>query len=260
LFGTTHFLRPGFKWRSPALDRIVSQADELVVETYIAPGATQDEAALMSLTILSEPRPILERVPAERREALKSAIAKTGVPLEALSLVKTWVAAMMLGLSDLLEEWGVERPEDAPGVEDALEAEFRAAGKPILSVEEPKAGLEAFNSLTEEDQVKLLLETLEAARADTGAKTTEEDALAADDRLWVSGRYEEAYAATMKDFPPVLFEGLVRRRNQAWTSWLAERLKKPGTSLFAVGAAHLAGEASVQGMLEARGLKVERFD
>src|SRR5687767_14816008 len=39
LFGTVHMLPPGFKWRSRAVDRIIAEADELVVETYEAPGA-----------------------------------------------------------------------------------------------------------------------------------------------------------------------------------------------------------------------------
>ncbi len=53
---------------------------------------------------------------------------------------------------------------------------------------------------------------------------------------------------------------LVRRRNAAWTLWLEERLKKPGTLLFAVGAGHLAGRESVQAMLAKRGLQVKRID
>ncbi|HEX8064372.1 MAG TPA: TraB/GumN family protein [Allosphingosinicella sp.] len=51
-----------------------------------------------------------------------------------------------------------------------------------------------------------------------------------------------------------------RRRNAAWTQWLEERLKKPGTLLFAVGAGHLAGRESVQAMLAKRGLSVKRID
>jgi uncharacterized protein YbaP (TraB family) len=64
----------------------------------------------------------------------------------------------------------------------------------------------------------------------------------------------------MADFPPELFEGLVVKRNAAWTRWLKQRLDRPGTVLFAVGAAHLAGPQSVQKMLAASGLQAKRVD
>jgi hypothetical protein len=49
-------------------------------------------------------------------------------------------------------------------------------------------------------------------------------------------------------------------RNRDWTAWLIERLEKPGTVLFAVGAGHLAGPESVQQMLATRGLEAQRID
>jgi uncharacterized protein YbaP (TraB family) len=51
---------------------------------------------------------------------------------------------------------------------------------------------------------------------------------------------------------------LLRARNAAWADWLAKRLDQPGSVLVAVGAGHLAGGLSVQTMLAAKGLKVER--
>ena len=57
---------------------------------------------------------------------------------------------------------------------------------------------------------------------------------------------------------PALEEALFRRRNAAWTEWLAARLDRPGTVMVAVGAGHLAGAGSVQAMLETRGLEVTR--
>jgi uncharacterized protein YbaP (TraB family) len=78
--------------------------------------------------------------------------------------------------------------------------------------------------------------------------------------LWARGDVEGLAASFVKDLPPFLVEPLVRRRNQAWTSWLVSRLERPGTILFAVGAGHLAGPDSVQRMLAARGLTVTRVN
>jgi uncharacterized protein YbaP (TraB family) len=52
---------------------------------------------------------------------------------------------------------------------------------------------------------------------------------------------------------------LIRKRNAAWADWLTKRLDKPGTIFVAVGAGHLAGEDSVQTMLDAKGLRATRL-
>ena len=253
LFGTTHLLPPGCKWRSPAFDAVAKEADALAVETYIPPEE-EDDPSFLRAVMLETPVPILKRVPKKDRAALKAAVAASGLAANDLAHVKTWMAAVFLGIAQQLDGWGVEEPGDAPGVEDVIEAEFRAAGKAILSVEEPTAGLDAFDAMSEREQVTLLLEAIAAPAADAELDP------AAEDRAWATGRFEERWDTFMKDFPPVLYDGLVTKRNAAWTVWLEERLKKPGTLLFAVGAAHLAGPDSVQKMLAARGLEARRFD
>jgi uncharacterized protein YbaP (TraB family) len=51
---------------------------------------------------------------------------------------------------------------------------------------------------------------------------------------------------------------LLVRRNANWAKWVKGRLDQPGTVLVAVGAGHLAGEQSVQTMLEQQGVNVTR--
>jgi uncharacterized protein YbaP (TraB family) len=63
----------------------------------------------------------------------------------------------------------------------------------------------------------------------------------------------------METLPPPLYEALITRRNRNFAAWLAQRLDRPGTVLFAIGAGHLAGRVSVQSMLESRGLHVQRI-
>jgi uncharacterized protein YbaP (TraB family) len=256
LLGTTHMLAPGFKWRSRAVDKAVAEADELVVETYEPPGSDPDVAYLRAV-LLDKPRPVLERVPPEHRAALAATLKRHDMGLENAALLRTWMLAVMLGYAQDLEGWGVDDMEDAPGVEDWLEKRFRKAKKPISGVEGPEAGLDAFNALPEEKQVELLIETILPAAED---EAEEAETPSGSDHLWAQGRYEEAYARDMADFPPELFDGLVVKRNAAWTRWLKQRLDRPGTVLFAVGAAHLAGPQSVQTMLAASGLQTKRVD
>lgn len=254
MFGTIHALPPGFRWRSAALDKAVGESAELVVETYSPPGseAGLDEAATGFFA--AKAVPILERVPKKKRKRLKQAIEESGVPLPVLDRMHSWAAAMTLGIAQMLAEYGVDDPDEAPGVEDVLEETFRVAGKPILSVEDGQAVLASMSALPENVQTQLLLEAIAPPAA--GDVTAFGEA----ESEWVAGRAEALDLESEAGFPPALFDVLVRRRNAAWTLWLEERLKKPGTLLFAVGAGHLAGRESVQSMLAKRGLRVKRID
>jgi uncharacterized protein YbaP (TraB family) len=110
------------------------------------------------------------------------------------------------------------------------------------------------SALPEAVQTELLLEAIAPASGPSAAT------LGVGEADWVAGRAEALDLEAEPGFPPALFDVLVRKRNAAWTAWLEERLKKPGTLLFAVGAGHLAGRESVQAMLARRGLRVKRID
>lgn len=256
MLGTIHVLPPGFKWRSAAVDKAVGESAELVVETYEPPG-TGAAAGLgpASGFFADKPVPILKRVPRDKRKPLKAAIQASGLPLPVLDRMHSWAAAMTLGIAQMLGEYGVEDPAQAPGVEDVLEADFRDAGKPISSVEDGDAVLASMSALPEAVQTQLLLEAIEPMPA--GPPT---EPAPAGELEWVAGNDAAMSLEGEDGFPPALFDVLVRRRNAAWTEWLEARLKKPGTLLFAVGAGHLAGRESVQAMLARRGLRVKRID
>jgi uncharacterized protein YbaP (TraB family) len=258
MFGTIHALPPGFRWRSAALDKAVGEAAELVVETYEVPDseAKPDDLAGVEGFFGADKVPILKRVPRSKRKALKAAIAASGVPAPVFDKMHSWAAAMTLGIAQMMAEYGIDDPDQAPGVEDVLEAHFRGAGKPILSVEDGDKVLASMSALPEKVQTELLIEAIAPTAGEDGG-AGEPGAIEAD---WVAGRSEALDLALEPGFPPAMFDVLVRRRNAAWTLWLEERLKKPGTLLFAVGAGHLAGRESVQAMLASRGLRVKRID
>jgi uncharacterized protein YbaP (TraB family) len=252
MFGTIHVLPPGFRWRSAALDKAVGEASELVVETYEPPGAAEVEPAGF---FADHAPPILDRVPKDKRAPLAAAIEASGLPIDYFDRMHSWAAAMTLGIAQMLGEYGVEDPAEAPGVEDVLEEAFRGAGKPISSVEDGDAVFAALSALPEPVQTQLLIEAIEPVPADAPAAPA-----GAAELEWVAGHDGAMSLEGEAGFPPALFDVLVRRRNAAWTEWLEARLKTPGTLLFAVGAGHLAGRESVQAMLARRGLRVKRVD
>ncbi|MFK7841775.1 MAG: TraB/GumN family protein, partial [Sphingorhabdus sp.] len=58
---------------------------------------------------------------------------------------------------------------------------------------------------------------------------------------------------------PKTREYLLVARNKDWVEQLDNRSQSSGTSLVAVGAAHLAGPDAVQATLEKRGYKIEKI-
>ena len=97
LFGTIHLLPPNMQWRSATFDKAAAGSDTLVIETDIDesnPTATIGE--LFKLAISPGLPPLAERVKPEKRAALATAIAKSGIPVAALDKMETWAAALAL--------------------------------------------------------------------------------------------------------------------------------------------------------------------
>ena len=254
LFGTIHMLPPGLEWRSAAFERVVDAADELVLE--VAEDADDDDfAAIAAMFRTSEPVPLLDRVSRDRRQGLREMIEQLGMTVETFDGVQTWAAAMTIAVAGLIQAYAGEdgTPEDLPGVEDALRVDFTRSGRPISGVETGVQQLQFLSGLSPATQQAMLEQMVDAYR------TGDPDYTAPNEDGWVRGDVVDI-AAEMAELPPELFDVLVTRRNTRWTAWLIDRLERPGTVLFAVGAGHLAGRDSLQSMLAARGLTVRRVN
>ena len=249
LFGTIHALPPAYKWRDATLDSAFAKADTLVLEAILDPDPVKSSALLLGMGRTAGLPPLIDRVPEAKRATLASLIARSKLPIAFLNGMETWSAALMLvGVS--LGDLGIGPDE---GVEHKLEAEFRAAGKPVDGLETAAQQLGYFDALSEEGQREFLLTLLDDPKK---AKEDFNKMLTA----WSKGD-EAGIAASFDDeieLSPRLREILLIKRNATWAEWLAKRLNKPGTVLVAVGAGHLAGPSSVRTMLAARGYKVER--
>jgi uncharacterized protein len=250
LFGTIHVLPAGYKWRDGAIDKAMGEAKSLTLETVLDadPGAVA--RVLLSVGMKEGLPPLAERVPPAKRAALARLAGKSGVPMAVLDRMKSWAAAVALTGASFGE---IGLTPGSEGVEPQLTKLFRAAGKPVDGLETVEQQLGFFDALPEKAQRTFLVSTLDdpkKARADF-------DKMVA---AWVRGDVRGLDRAFSEDpeFTPELRDLLVARRDRNWADALTERLKKPGTSFVAVGAGHLVGSDSVQRMLAAKGLKVER--
>ena len=256
LFGTVHVLHPELRWRSAAFNRIVREAQELVLELSDREmaGASVDAFAMMRM---SKSVPVLQRVSADRREGLARMMRELQIPEGSLDNLETWAVAVILGVSQMAREYAggegsaSQAAESAGGVEETLTREFRANGRPISGVETAMDQIGAFRGTPLRVQQAMLDEAVDAY-------ISGEQAGDPDETDWISGNLD-GIAAEMDTLPPELYETLITRRNRNFANWLAQRLNRPGTVLFAIGAGHLAGRVSVQSMLESQGLRVQRI-
>ncbi len=265
LFGTIHVLPKKLKWRSAALNRIVKEADALIVETTETDEEKEDGFDKMFDRMIIaglQQKPLIERVKPENRDALKLLAKEIEIPLGLLDILPAWMVPFMVFFrsidgTDISGEYGVET---------ILEAEFNKAKKPILSIEDGDAVFASLSALPQGEQLAMIDDMLaEIREAQVVSLVPSEEAPAptttdyADDIGWAKGLHEIlAENLTEAELGKSMYRVLLTDRNAAWTEWLIKRLDQPGNILVAVGAGHLTGEDSVQKMLEARGMTVER--
>ena len=111
LFGTVHVLHPELRWRSAAFDRIVREAQELVLELSDEEMSTNAVDALAMMR-MGKSIPILQRVSAARREGLARMLRELQIPEGSLDGLETWVPDMHLTRVPGATHWIVhEQPE-----------------------------------------------------------------------------------------------------------------------------------------------------
>jgi uncharacterized protein YbaP (TraB family) len=250
LFGTIHLLPAGYEWRTQRLNQAMASSNGLVVETLIdTKNPAELASVMMRLGLNPSAPPLASRVPADKRAALEAAVKASGVPMAALDRMETWAAAFTL-IGIQFRALGLQAEE---GVETVLKSSFSQAGKPIGQLETNAEQLGFFDALPEEAQRELLVAALDQPAT---AKAQFDQMLAA----WTRGDVQAIAKTFNTDMAgsPELMDALLRRRNANWARWIETRMAQPGTVMVAVGAGHLAGEASVQDLLQRRGLKVTR--
>ena len=250
LFGTIHLLPSGYQWRTPRIDQAVTSSNGLVVETIIDTEKPAEIAGvMMRLGLNPNMPPLASRVPAARQAALQAAVKASGVPMAAFDRMETWAAAFTL-IGTQFRSLGLQAEA---GVETVLKSSFKAAGKPVGQLETNAEQLGFFDTLPEAAQRELLVSALEQPAQ---AKVQFDAMLAA----WTRGDVDSIAKTFNTDMSgsPDLMNALLKRRNANWARWIEGRMGQPGTVMVAVGAGHLAGDASVQRLLQQRGLKVTR--
>jgi hypothetical protein len=249
LFGTIHALKPNEPWRSAKIDAAIQQSQSLWLEVPNVDDAASMQPLILSLGI-DVAHPLSSRLKPDQVDKLNK--AAVGVPggEAMLEPMKPWLAGMMLSLAPVMQA-GYD-PQSA--VELQLKPEFTKANKPVKGFETIEQQIHYFSDMSDQTQLAFLVSELNDA--DKAVDKFKELVAA-----WYAGDTAKLDAINNADFRdkyPDLFQLLVVKRNQNFTSQIQDLLKGDGVSLVAVGAGHLVGKDGVPAMLEKQGYKVVR--
>lgn len=246
LFGTIHVLPDGIEWQTPAIRDAIAKSDRLVLEA----ADLQDEVktlALFEQMGRSPGLPPLEaRVPEGDKADLAAIVASGGTTTGLLSGYESWAAAMLLSSAS---QQALKISQDN-GVEPALIATFKQAGKPIGGLETVERQFAAFDTLPESAQRRMLSQTVHEAKDMRGLY----------DRIlkaWLKGDMDAiAKEDQIGEQPdPLVEEAVLVARNRDWVTAI-EPMK--GRPFIAVGAGHLTGRDNLIGLLRAKGYTITR--
>jgi uncharacterized protein YbaP (TraB family) len=258
LIGTLHLLPPDVKWRTPAVEKALSDSSELWLEIKLPVGPgdaeemkrTQQLVATTGMAPAGAP-PLSSKLTADEWAKLQAVTAPAHVPPATLDRMQPWFASVVT--AEVMAQsvgWSADS-----GVDTTLDREALAQGKPVKGFETPEQQLRMFGAMPADAQVGLLRSGLDDAGEAGKAKLAR---LAGD---WAAG--DDAAAAKhlvdgIRDKSPELYARMLVARNHAWIPQIEGMLKTPGVRMIAVGEGHLLGPDGVPALLKADGVRIER--
>jgi uncharacterized protein YbaP (TraB family) len=166
--------------------------------------------------------------------------------------MEPWFVSLTLSAA-LVQQLGLNAES---GPETILTHAAQARQMPIGELEGMEYQIRLFDGLPVPLQLAQLTESLDEL---DHVREKFEPLLAA----WSTGNVDQLSAVTAEEEGETADDRALHRivftdRNTAWATWIQRRLAQPGTVFIAVGAAHLAGNDSVQAHLRARGIRSAR--
>lgn len=249
LYGAIHMLKDGTAWGSDKVDAAFDSASNVWFEVT----NPDDQSALGPLFqqyAMSPDKPLSSWLTPQEQATLDTAVRAVGMSPAQIDPARPWFAALMIATGPLTAA-GFS-PENS--VELNLRARALAAGKSIHGLETLDQQVGGLARMSDEGQMIYLrsyLSTYATAadqmqRAVAGWSTGDTTAM---DRF----AFENGRAISEE-----VHQIFLAKRNADWADQIESLLKGSGVSFIAVGAAHLAGDDSLQAQLAAKGITVTR--
>ena len=252
LFGTVHALAKDDPWRSsPKVDAAIKQSQTLWLEIPNVDDAAAMQPLVMQLG-MDPAHPLSAKLTPDQLAKLTKDAAGSGIPggEAVFESMKPWLAALMLSLTPIMQAGY----DPNSGVELELKPEFVKANKPVKGFETAEEQMHFLADMPDKQQLDFLVSQLDDYDS---AVDKFKQMLAA----WSAGdvdALDKFNNAEFRDKYPDLFQTLVVKRNQNFTTQIQDLLKGDSVSFVAIGAGHLVGKEGVPALLEKQGYKVTR--
>lgn len=249
LFGTVHALKKDVPWRTAKIDTAIQQSGSLWLEIPNIDNAQSMQPLILQLG-MDQAHPLSTHLTKDQLAKLDDVAKTAGIPSgeAALEPFKPWLAAITLSLIPMMKAGF----DPTSGVEYILKPEFDKANKSVKGFETAEQQLHYLADLPEKTQVDYLASELD----DFNGETEKFQKIVA---AWYAGddaALDSMMSSEFRDKYPELYQILIVKRNQAFTSQIDGLLKGDGTIFVAIGAGHLVGHDGVPAMLEKLGYKV----
>ncbi len=251
LMGSIHVMSDSFYPLNPALESAFKDSDLLVEEVDLA--EMLDPSAQMS--ILSKgmlpPNQSLDKVLSPATLALvQKAAGDLGGAGGPLMRFKPWMLAIVLQGMELMKA-GFD-PE--LGLDKHFYDQAKAGGKPVQGLETTEFQISRFDTMTMEQQDRMLAATLKELATEAAAVNKLGDA-------WKSGDLSAVETIALADLKsdPLMYQRLLVERNNNWMPKIEALFARRGHALVVVGAAHLVGPDGLLAKLRAKGYTIEQL-
>lgn len=256
LYGTMHVGRADFYPLEPRIRAALAAAPTLALEIDMAGNPAAVAAAVQQHGMFPPGSPGYAGLAPERRQRIEAALRKQGLEPAAVAQLKPWMLVTMLAVFDTVK-LGYD---PALGVDDHLAKLARAGKTRIAELETMQYQAALLNRLPDEEQWRLLEETLENIASGRQLRETREMLEAyerADQRALDSlmQRVESDASLTGKFMREILLD----ERNGPMADKVAALLARENNAVVAVGLLHLLGQRGLPELLRKRGIKVERI-
>jgi len=248
LLGSVHLLSPESATLPQEVDAAFAQAKSVGFETSIDTLQMRAQELLMRAQYANGATLRGSLSPATIAHA-DSLVKSYGMSIDQLNGFKPWFISVVL-TQLVLQKMNFKAEL---GVDMQLHAKAKAASKPEFGLESTDFQLGLFDSMSPQDQEKMLKEVV---APDSAAKQ-----LKAIRDAWSSGdapALDSLLNSGMKDSPGI-FAALITNRNRSWVPKLESLIRGKDDALVVVGAGHLVGKEGVVELLRAKGYTIEQL-
>lgn len=247
LFGTIHSEDPRVLSLTTPAQAAFDRSTVFIMETI---PDTQAVIRAMMAMVYTDGRGLAQVAGRPLYEQTVQALAERGMAEEAIKDYKPWAAATLLGM-----------PEAGTGefLDIRLYKAALAAGKQVQGLESIEEQLAVFDTLTEEDQIALLRETLEARPTLPEVFARLLEAYLSQDLARLERLGDEYLRRGDPQLAARFRHAALEVRNQHMTARMLAYLRSGGC-FIAIGALHLPGEDGVLARLVQAGFTPRALD